>query len=293
LRPGHMRYDFDQPTSERVRVGDVTLDVQDWGGRGDLAVFAHATGFLGAVWAPVIGRLRRAGFSDRIITYDQRGHGLSSKPDSGYQWSRFVTDAISLMNALEVEEAVGIGHSAGATTLACSAARDRRLFRRLVMIDPILFEPDFQPVFGSTDNVMAARTRTRRLVWASRDEIYASYRNREPYDTWTDEALRAYVDRGTFNRPDGEVELLCPGRIEAQVYENSASIDGFAHLRELDVPVVLVRGGRSGSFDAERATRALGCLRHGRLVTIDDATHFVPMERPDEVADLVLGELRA
>jgi pimeloyl-ACP methyl ester carboxylesterase len=274
-----------------VRVNGVTLHVQNWGGSGRTIVLGHPTGFLGAVWLPVIRRLRRRGFTGRIVTYDQRGHGLSSKPDHGYDWQRFVDDAIALLRTLNVAQALCVGHSAGATTLACAAAAAPELASGLVMIDPILFEPEFGTIFRGGDNPMAARTRTRRLVWSSREEMLASYRAREPYGTWTDEALRAYVDHGTFERPDGEIELLCPGRIEAQVYENSATLDVFARLAEIDVDVWLVRGGHSTSFPQERAERALATLRHGRLVTIPHATHFVPMEYPDEVAALVADAL--
>ena len=281
------------PSTSRVRVGTVTLAVQDWGGNGDTVLLAHPTGFLGAIWLPLIRRMRESGFTGRVISYDQRGHGLSSKPDTGYEWQRFVDDARELMCELAIERAVGVGHSAGATVLACAAALEPTRLRRLAMIDPILFERDSHAKFRSRDNPMAARTRTRRLVWASRDEILDSYRARQPYDTWTDEALRAYVEYGTFDRPDGEIELLCPGRIEAQVYENSASLDTFAHLRELAIPVLLVRGEQSSSFEEERARRALACLRQGRLVTVEGATHYVPMERVEEVAQLVLGELAA
>ena len=281
-----------QPTkTERLRIGDVALHVQDWGGEGRPILFAHPTGFLGAVWLPIIRRLRDAGFDGKVYTYDQRGHGLSSKPDAGYDWSLFVSDTVELVGALAIRDALGVGHSAGATTLACVAAAVPGSFRRLVMIDPILFDPADAHLLERGDNPMATRTRNRRLVWASRGEIFESYRARPPYDTWTDEALRAYIEHGTFERPDGEVELLCPGRIEAQIYENAASVDGCACLAELDIPVRLVRGGRSTSFSGDRVERACAALNDGELITIDEATHYVPMEFPDEVARLVLAAL--
>jgi pimeloyl-ACP methyl ester carboxylesterase len=279
--------------SRRVSVGSVTLHVQEWVGEGTPLVLAHPTGFLGAIWRPIVSRLRAAGFGGRILTFDQRGHGLSSKPDTGYEWPRFVEDAIGLLRELGLHLAVGVGHSAGATTLAGVAAREPQRMRRLVMIDPILFDRDIGAVLRGAESAMAARTRTRRLVWSSREELFSSFRTREPYDTWTAEALRAYVDHGTFDRPDGEVELLCPGRIEAQVYQNSASMDVFDDLRALEIPVTLVRGERSLSFPADRAERALGCLRHGRLITVPKAGHFVPMEFPDRVVELILAELAA
>lgn len=279
--------------SYRVFVGNVTLHVLEWTGEGTSLVLAHPTGFLGAIWRPIVTRLRTAGFSGRIIAFDQRGHGLSSKPDTGYEWPRFVEDAQGLLCEIGVRGAVGVGHSAGATTLAGVAARDPQRIRRLLMIDPILFDPEIGAVVRGGDNAMAARTRTRRLVWSSREELFSSFRTREPYDTWTDEALRVYVEQGTFDRPDGEIELLCPGRIEAQVYQNSASMDVFGDLRELDIPVTLVRGEHSLSFPAGRAQQALGCLRHGRLITVPKAGHFLPMQFPDRTVELILAELGA
>jgi len=282
-----------QPFTSRVRVGEIVLHVEDWRGESPPLVFAHATGLLGAIWRPIIARLRSAGFRGRILTFDQRGHGLSSKPDAGYEWPRLVADAAGLFRSLDLLSACAVGHSAGATVLAGVAAREHARIRRLVMIDPILFDATLAAALRSDDNPMAARTRTRRLVWPSRDEIFSSFRSREPYDTWTEEALRAYVEFGTFDRPDGEVELLCPGRIEAQIYRNSASMDVFADLLALGIPVTLVRGEHSTSFPRDRAERAVACLRHGHLITFEGAGHFVPMELPDRTVEVLLAELTA
>jgi pimeloyl-ACP methyl ester carboxylesterase len=280
---------------QRVRVGDVELHVSDWGGEGRAVVLAHPTGFLGAVWKPILRRLREAGLTDRLLTYDQRGHGLSSKPDSGYEWQRFVDDTTALFAALGIEQAVGVGHSAGATTLAGVAAAHPRLLRRLVLIDPVLMDPDIARLVAESggENPMAARTRTRRMVWPSRQELFRSFRKRPPYSTWSDEALHAYVDDGTFDRPDGEIELLCPARIEAQVYSHAMSFDAFGVLARVRVPVLLLRGEASTTFDEPRARRALQTLPDGRLVTLARTTHFLPMEDPDEVARLIVAEVVA
>jgi pimeloyl-ACP methyl ester carboxylesterase len=276
-----------------VAVNGVRLRVADWGGDGAAVLFAHPTGFLGAVWRPVIDCMRAAGFSGRVLTFDQRGHGLSSKPDQGYQWSNFVDDVQELIRVLDLREFLGVGHSAGATTLACASARDPGRARGLILIDPILIDATTAHFKSGRDNPMAAKTRTRRLVWASRAELYESFRRRSPYDTWTDRALRIYVEEGTFERPDGEYELYCPGRIEAQIYQNAGSIDGFSCLAALRIPTLIVRGERSDSFDEARAGRAVSCLRQGRLLTVPKATHYVPMEQPHLIADLILAEQAA
>lgn len=284
---------FPDRRDQRLRVGKWTFHVTDWGGHtsDDCIFLAHPTGFLGAVWKPLLGCLRKLGVTSRLVTFDQRGHGLSSKPDDDYAWDHFITDTIDLMKALGIRDVLGVGHSAGATTLAGVAAAEPSLVRRLVLVDPVLFHPELaRLVEEAGQNPMAARTRTRRMVWPSREELFRSFRHREPYATWTDEALHAYVDEGTFERPDGEIELLCPARVEAQVYSAASRLDAFALLRRVAQPLLLLRGEHSTTFDQARARRALEAAPAGRLVTVTGTSHFLPMERPDEVARLVVAE---
>jgi pimeloyl-ACP methyl ester carboxylesterase len=280
---------YTEAESRRVEVNGVVLNLTDWGGAGRGVLFSHATGFLGAVWEPVIAELRSGGFGGRILTYDQRGHGLSSKPDSGYDWNTFIRDLGALMEAEGLTGLLGVGHSAGATTVACLAADQPGCFSRLLLIDPILFDPEEMGAAGGQSNPLAERARTRRMVWASREELSASFGSRPPYDSWDDEALAVYVDYGSFERPDGEVELLCPGRIEAQVYANAGGLDGFARLAGVAVPTLIVRGRDSDAFPAQRAARTVATIPGSRLVTVD-GSHFVVMERPAEIARLVVAE---
>jgi pimeloyl-ACP methyl ester carboxylesterase len=284
---------FPDRRDERIRVGKLHFHVTDWGGHTseDAIFLSHPTGFLGAVWKPLVARLRRLGITSRIVSYDQRGHGLSSKPDDDYSWERFIEDTAGVMRTLGLRDVLAVGHSAGATTLAGVAADDPSLVRRLVMIDPVLFHPEFAHLVADPgENPMARRTRTRRVVWSSKEEIYRSFRRREPYDTWTDEALEAYIEEGTFERPDGEIELLCPARVEAQVYAGAGHLDGFARLRRVRAPILLLRGEVSTTLDEDRAARALEAAPHARLVTVAGTGHFIPMEKPDEVARLVVAE---
>jgi pimeloyl-ACP methyl ester carboxylesterase len=285
---------FPDRRDERLRIGKLFLHVTDWGGAttDDCLVFAHPTGFLGAVWKPLLRRLRALGVTSRLISWDQRGHGLSSKPDDAYDWEHFVTDTIELFDQLAIRAAIGVGHSAGATTLAGVAAARPELLRRLVLVDPVLIPPELARALRESGvaNPMASRTRTRRVVWHSREQMFRSYRHREPYETWTDEALHDYIDEGTFDRPDGEVELLCPARIESQIYSSASEMDGLEKVRHADLPVLFVRGERSSTFDQERARRAVEAAPRGRLVTVPGTTHFVPMEKPDEIARLVIAE---
>jgi pimeloyl-ACP methyl ester carboxylesterase len=284
-----------QTKDSLVRVGEVDLLVSDWGGDGETIFFGHPTGFLGKIWKPVIDCMRARGFGGRILTYDQRGQGMSSKLDEGYSWRELVNDLEGLLDTLGVVDAVGVGHSAGATINACAAASRPSCFRRLILIDPILAGslPHAGIEHEDGGSSMARRTRTRRLVYESRAAIFDAFRNRSPYDTWTEEALRSYVEFGVFDRPDRSVELLCPSRIEAQLYDGALKIDPLVYMRKLRVPVLLVGADNSNSLQEPLLSMAREALADHRYVEFVDATHFVPMERPDEVAELILAECNA
>jgi len=249
-----------------------------WGETGPPVVLVHATGFHGYVWKPIAQGLSRDG---RVFALDQRGHGDSIKPERGYAWEVFADDLFHFLTQLHLTDVVAVGHSAGATAIAVCAATHPGLIHRAVLIDPIIVPR--MPDGDLAENPMAHRARKRRMVWESRTSMFHSYRTREPFKTWREEVLWAYIEEGTVLRPDGHIELKCPGNIEAQIYDNAPKLDGFRVLPRVNIPVLLLRGESSLSFPESSAALAVSLLPQGKLKTIANTTHFVPMERPDAV----------
>jgi len=260
-----------------------------WGESGPTVVLVHATGFHGYVWKPIAQGFGR---DHRVLALDQRGHGNSPKPQHGYTWDVFGTDLSRFLTALKLSRVTAVGHSAGATAIALCAAAHPELIARAVLIDPVLF-PRGTNAAGATPNPLAQRARKRRMVWESRTALFQSYRVRPPFETWTEDVLRAYIEKGTRRRAEGHIELKCPGSIEAQIYEMAPQLDGFEVLSHVDAPTLLIRGAESATFPEGSAARALSLLRHGSLQVIADTTHFVPMERPDAVEHAVRAFLDA
>ena len=72
----------------------------------------HGTGFVAEVWGEVASEL-----SSRYTVYalDRRGHGDSHKPASDrYHFQDFAEDLCHVIEALDLSDIFGIGHSAGA-----------------------------------------------------------------------------------------------------------------------------------------------------------------------------------
>ena len=90
-----------RPTSYHVRVRDLRLHYLDFGGDGPPLLFLHATGFHAWVWAPYAEHFRA---THRVLALDQRGHGESDKPPSGYRWEEFGADLMRFLDALTLNK---------------------------------------------------------------------------------------------------------------------------------------------------------------------------------------------
>ena len=120
------------PSSLTVPGDEVRLAVRDWGGVGRPIVLLHGLASSSRIFdlmAPALaGRCR-------VVAYDQRGHGGSGKPSSGYGFDHLVSDAAAVIRALKLRRPVVCGHSWGASVaLELAVARPRNV-AGIVLID--------------------------------------------------------------------------------------------------------------------------------------------------------------
>jgi pimeloyl-ACP methyl ester carboxylesterase len=263
----------------------VAIHYRDWGGRGPPLILLHATGFLAALWQPVAERL--AG-RFRVVTVDQRGHGDSGKPPDGYRFETFAGDLQRLIEGLALERPLAAGHSAGATIIVAHTAKHPGVIRRVVLIEPILPRPEWyaQSPIGDHANSLAEGARNRRAVWPSHEALFRAYRSRRTFETWREDVLRLYVEEGTHTRDDGQVELKCPPEIEAQVFDAARYVDPWPMLAWMECPALVVWGRESHLLGLGIERQVEDAIPQVRTVVVPGTTHFLPQERPDEVARL-------
>lgn len=263
-----------------------------WSGGNDSppVVLNHATGFLAHQWGPVAERL--AG-DYTAYAADARGHGDTDKPPpagDNYHWVRFVEDLRAQLDVLGLSGVPFVGHSAGAAAGLYLAAEHPECFTRLVAIEPIVMPGGLQ-FDDSRRNEMSEGARRRRAVFDSPADAFDHFRARSLFQRWPDDALRLYVEHGTFQREDGQLQLKCPGEIEGEIFANSASLDIWEALPRIQAPVLVIRGQHTEEFLGAVAKSVAERVPNGRLETISDAGHLSPMERPNAVADLILDFL--
>ena len=124
--------DLNQPHERFISADGLTFHLIDWGGRGEWLMLLHGLASQAHIWDLVAPRLTD---SFRVVAIDQRGHGLSDKPDSGYDWATLTSDLNAILNALEIDRAVLAGHSWGGNVAVQYAADHPDRVSGLILID--------------------------------------------------------------------------------------------------------------------------------------------------------------
>jgi non-heme chloroperoxidase len=90
--------------------GNIDLYYEDHGS-GQPVVLIHGYPLSGASWEKQVPVLLNAGY--RVVTYDRRGFGQSSKPTTGYNYDTFAEDLQKLISHLKLRDSVLVGFSMG------------------------------------------------------------------------------------------------------------------------------------------------------------------------------------
>lgn len=236
--------------------------------------FSHATGFCGAVWNPVRALLTEF----ETVAWDHPGHGRGPELALPVDWRRFGEYVLEVTRP----GGIGVGHSMGAAALAVAQMADPDRFRALILIEPIVFPGPFRRE-GRAE--MAERAAKRKPVFDSRRAAAENFRGRGAFANWVEEAFDGYLECGLIG--DDEVTLACSPEVEADIYRAWRDHDTWDHLGSIEVPVLLMAGELSDTITPDFAREQAGQFPRAELEIVPDTGHFLPMERPDVVAERV------
>jgi pimeloyl-ACP methyl ester carboxylesterase len=278
-----------EPKSGSININGLRLHSLDWSGDGEPIVVLHATGFLGRIYAPIASALTPIG---HVYSYDQRGHGDSSPaPDGQYDWQRTMDDLAAFISAMGFRGVRAFGHSAGATAIGSLACERPDLISRAVLAEPVIFESPTAPELGWR-NPFIESTLKRRRVFDSVEAMFHNFERKPPFDTWDRSMLRDYCEFGTRVNAEGKRELKCKPEIEARFYETSRDFDGLGRIVRAQVPLLVLFGERSDSLGVVLADSIASKLANGRVEKVAETGHFMPMEKPGDIAQMAIDFLR-
>jgi len=94
---------------------DTQIYYKDWG-QGQPIVFSHGWPLSGDDWESQMFFLAERGY--RCIAHDRRGHGRSSQPWNGNDMDTYADDLATLVEKLDLKDAIHVGHSTGGGEVA-------------------------------------------------------------------------------------------------------------------------------------------------------------------------------
>lgn len=268
----------------------------DFGGAGPALVFAHANGYPPAAYRALLSQLAARFHVTALLFRPLWPEGQSAvQPDDLRDWNPFAQDVIQFLDERGERGVIGVGHSLGAVSTLAAALRRPELFRAVVLLDPVVLRRRLLWLWNTARRLGLAHrlhplipsTLRRRRVFASAEEMVERYRRAPVFARLSDAALRDYVNALVRPRADGQVELAYTPEWEVAIYANGP-LNLWKPMEQLRVPLLVIRGAETDTFFPKAARNIQRRVPHAVVHTVPEAGHLVPMEKPDEVARLIV-----
>ena len=268
----------------RVEANGLSFQIVDDGPRdGEPVLLLHGFPDSSHMWREQIPALTGAGF--RVIAPDLRGYGESDKPQEveAYRMQTLVRDVVGILGEVDVSEANVVGHDWGAALAWSLAASVPGMVKRLAVL-----------AVGHPKAFFRALTRTSQGARSWYMLFFQIPRFSEAVISRNDfAAFRRMAGRGVPDLEKEIADLSRPGALTAALNWYRANAKPWQRPQQ-DVPNVSAPTmGMWGSRDVALTERQMvdsadyvdGPFRYERL---EGAGHWMMLERPGEVNDLLL-----
>lgn len=138
---------IDTTSTQYITTKDGTrIAYKDWG-TGQPIVFSHGWPLAGDAWDAQMLFFGMNGY--RVIAHDRRGHGNSDKPWDGNNMDQYADDLAEVIDALDLNDAILIGHSTGGGEIAHYVGRhgSARVAKMVLVgaVPPLMLKTDANP----------------------------------------------------------------------------------------------------------------------------------------------------
>jgi cis-3-alkyl-4-acyloxetan-2-one decarboxylase len=267
-----------------VGAGDVRLHYVDEGPRdAPPLLFVHGNPTWSYLWRRPLAELSARG--QRCVAFDHMGFGRSDKPPllARYTLRAHIDNALALIDQLDLQDVLLVAHDWGGPIGLGAMLERRERLRGLVLMNTWAWElPSFVPPF-----VREFRTEGLGEILALGGNLFiesipGGMANRDTDPVMMD----AY--RAPFPDYWSRVAMLAFQRdIPLTERDRSARLMGTIHeaLLGLDLPVTLIWGMRDPVFQPVFLDQWREIFPRARVIELEDASHFVPEDRPDALLE--------
>jgi len=256
-------------------------------------VFSHANGFNARTYRTILEPL--AG-EMRIFAIDLRGHGASTLPtviEGRAGWTEMEADLLAFLAAATEGPVILAGHSMGGTTSLLAAAAEPGRVKRLALFDPVIMPNEaLAAPEAIAESPLVQGALRRRASFPSHQAAFEAYVGRGAFRSWTEAQIADYVAAGFRETAEGQVTLTCTPGWEASNFRTH-NYDPWAAFAESRCPIDIRRAAEGSTCRVEGRDAELTADGRITIETVTGTTHFLPMERPDVVAQALRAAVRA
>ncbi len=265
--------------------GNIDLYYEDHGS-GKPVVLIHGYPLNGASWEKQLPVLLDAGY--RVITYDRRGFGKSSKPTTGYNYDTFAQDLHILVGQIELHDFALVGFSMGggevARYIGRYGAKDVSKAVFISSVPPYLLKAPDNPegVDGSVFDGIQTAIKADRYAFFT--EFFKNFYN-------TDQFLGKRVS-------EQAVQSSWNVAASASATASFACVptwyeDFRQDLTHVQVPTLVIHGDADRIVPfAASGQRTAKLIPGARLVVVKDGPHFISWTHVNEVNNALLNFLK-
>ncbi|WP_070965762.1 alpha/beta fold hydrolase [Vibrio sonorensis] len=238
-------------------------------GQGEPLVLVHGT-----PWSSYNLRHLIKGLSQRFKVYyfDLLGYGQSDKPDADVSLGVQNRLLDALIREWGIEKPYVVGHDFGGTTVLRCHLLNKQRFKKMVVIDPVVFSPWGSPFFKHVNQYEQAFAGVPDYIHKA---IVEAYIKTAAYQELSEETLLQTIgfwtrDKGKagFYRQIAQADMAFTQEIEEK-------------LAEVDTPTLVMWGEEDTWIPVEQAYRLANAIPQAQLSTIKNAGHLVIEEEPE------------
>jgi len=246
-------------------------------------VFAHGVTLTSRVWVKQFESLPKAGI--RVVAFDHRGHGDSTSGTTGHSVENLGRDLLTVLEGLDLRDAVVVGHSMGGIALQELAVRHARPIQERVRGMVLLSSLGKTPLSTARKLRCAAERVSEKFSLGSvmsRPDVGTMFARigfgRDP--------LASHVE---LTR---EMLASCPADTSREAVASLFGFDLTAELPSITLPTLVVCGSRDVITPAAESRRLAELIPGARLVVFEHAGHMLMLERTEELDALLLDFAR-
>lgn len=239
-------------------------------------VFLHGLMGFSGNWRRIISALEK---SQRCLSYDQRGHGRSFKPDSGYAPEDYADDLAQILSELKWDKIILVGHSMGGRNALNFAHRFPEKVERLVIVDigPEMkaeAHQHYEWLLGLVPTPFPSREAAK--VYMMKDFI----EKLGPHENPT--ALAQYFYANLEEKPDGAgVDWRFSKKGILDSVRQGRDDDRWHEVEALSMPTLLLRGEKSKDLSQSVYEKMLSSNSLMQGAVVGGAGHWVHSDQPE------------